>query len=155
SLRWAGKLITLAIAGFMIYGPLSTSISNFVEPKYFEHIHPAMQFLDDTWKDGDIVFVTHGAVPAFEYYAPAYGLAGIPYLTSRRQDYQQPERILEQLDSLQGNQRAWILMSHVYEKGDFNERDFILEYLKQNGTRRREFRVPGTSVYLYLFDLGG
>ncbi|HJS19123.1 MAG TPA: glycosyltransferase family 39 protein, partial [Anaerolineales bacterium] len=126
SLRWAGKLITLAIAGFMIYGPLITSISNFIEPKYFEHIHPAMQFLDDTWKDGDIVFVTHGAVPAFEYYAPAYGLTGIPYLSSQRQDYQQPERILKQLDSLLGRRRAWILMSHVYEKGDFNERGFIL-----------------------------
>jgi len=45
------------------------------------------------------------------------------------------------------------MMSHVYEKGDFNEKDFILNYLDQIGTKKREFREPGTSVYLYLYDL--
>jgi 4-amino-4-deoxy-L-arabinose transferase-like glycosyltransferase len=154
SLSWTGSLATMVLAGFMIYGPLSTSIDYFIEPKYFEHIRPAMKFLDDTWKDGDVIFVTHGAVPAFEYYTPLYGLNGLPYLSSQRQDYEHPRRILEQIDQFSGNRRVWILMSHVYERGGFNEKDFILEYLKQNGTRRREFRMPGTSVYLYLFDLG-
>lgn len=153
SLHWMGGLATWALAGFMIYGPLMTSFNYFIEPKYFEHIRPAMQFLDDTWKDGDALFITHGGVPAFEYYAPVYGMAGIPYLSSQRQDYEHPQRILEQIDQFSDKQRVWILMSHVHERGGFNERDFILEYLKQNGTRRREFRMPGTSVYLYLFDL--
>lgn len=153
-LRWAGKLITWTLAAFLVFGPFVTSASYFIEPKYFEHIRPTMQFLDDTWKDGDALFVTNGAVPAFKFYAPAYGLADISFLSSQRQDYQQPANILEQLDSLSGNPRVWILMSHVYEKEGFNERDFILEHLKQTGTRKREFRLPGTSVYLYLFDLG-
>ena len=44
-------------------------------------------------------------------------------------------------------------MSHVYESGSFNEKDFILSDLQQMGKKKRELRVPGTSVYLYLFDL--
>jgi hypothetical protein len=42
----------------------------------------------------------------------------------------------------------------VYEKGDFNEKDFVLRYLDQIGEKRREFRLPGTSVFLYLYDMG-
>ncbi len=51
-------------------------------------------------------------------------------------------------------ERVWFLFSHVYEQGDFNERDYILNYLDSIGELSREFRVPGTSVYLYLYDLG-
>jgi hypothetical protein len=45
------------------------------------------------------------------------------------------------------------LFSHVYEREEFNERDYVLNYLNENGEKKREFRVPGTSVFLYLYDL--
>ncbi len=45
------------------------------------------------------------------------------------------------------------MFSHVYERGDFNEKDFILNYMDKTGEKKREFRVPGTSVLLYLYDL--
>lgn len=150
-LHW---IVIVILAGYLLYGPLTTSIGYFLQPKYFEHIRPAMENLKSEWKDGDVLFVTNGAVPAFEYYAPMYGLDGVSYHSSLRQDYANPQNIMEELVLLKGQGRAWILMSHVYERDGFNERDFILEYLRQNGTRRREFRMPGTSVYLYLFDLG-
>ncbi len=46
----------------------------FASPKYFEHIRPSMEYLKENWKQGDSMFITNGAVPAFEYYAPIYGL---------------------------------------------------------------------------------
>jgi hypothetical protein len=157
--RWArryglaGILSTLLLAGFLIYGPLATSIQAFVEPKYFEHIRPTMAQLRDSWKDGDSLFVSNGALPAFRFYAPFYGLESIPYGFGRREDYKNPQNILRQLDSFRGQPRVWVLFSHVYENGDFNEKDFLLAYLDQAGERRREFRVPGTSVFLYLYSL--
>lgn len=146
-------IVVIVLAGFLLYGPVTTSIGYFLQPKYFEHIRPAMENLRAEWREGDVLFVTNGAVPAFEYYAPMHGLEPVTYRSSSREDYLNPQSIEEELRSLQGQRRAWILMSHVYEKDGFNEREFILEYLKENGTRRREFRMPGTSVYLYLFDL--
>lgn len=148
-------VIAVVIAGLLLYGPFTTSVEYFLNPKYYEHIRPSMENLQSSWKDGDTLYVTNGAVPAFEYYAPMYGLQEISYRTNQRQDYTYRQKITEQLDALNGQPRVWILMSHVYEIDGFNEQDFILEYLKQHGTRKREFRVPGTSVYLYLFDLGG
>jgi hypothetical protein len=149
-----GTLAVLFLAGYLMYGPVSISIQNFVEPKYFEHIRPSLEALRDSWKDGDVLFVSNGALPAFRFYTPFYGLEDISYKFGRREDYGNPQNILSQLDSFKGQPRVWILISHVYEKGDFNEKDFILNDLNQIGEKKREFRLPGTSVFLYLYDLG-
>jgi uncharacterized membrane protein len=148
-------VIAVVLAGLLLYGPFTTSVEYFLNPKYYEHIRLSMENLQSSWKDGDTLYVTNGAVPAFEYYAPMYGFQEISYRTNQRQDYTDRQKITEQLDALNGQPRVWVLMSHVYERDGFNEQDFILDYLRQHGTRKREFRVPGTSVYLYLFDLGG
>jgi hypothetical protein len=151
--RPIGAIPALILAGFLFYGPVVTSLQSFVAPKYFEHIRPTMEHLRDSWKDGDALYVSYGALPAFRYYSPFYGLADISYEFGQRQDYQKPESILSQLDSFKRQPRVWILLSHVYEEGDINERDYLLAYLDQIGKQRREFRTPGTSVYLYLYDL--
>ncbi len=151
--RWLGGTIALALTGFLIFGPFVTSSGYFLKPKYYEHIRPSMGVLQESWRPGDALYVSYGALPAFEFYAPVYGLSGVDYLSNAREDYQAPEKIARQLNSLNGKSRVWILLSHVYEQGDFNEKDFIINDLQNNGRLKREFRVPGTSVYLYLFDL--
>ena len=148
-----GAFSILFLAGYLLYGPVLTSFQNFIEPKYFEHIRPTMAFMRNGWKDGDALYVSHGALPAFRFYAPFYGLENISYEFGKREDYKNPQNILTQLDTFKGQARVWILLSHVYEKEDFNERDFILDYLNGIGEKKREFRVPGTSVFLYLYDL--
>lgn len=142
------------VSAFLIYGPLVTSFGYFVQPKYYEHIRPAMGFLQEMWQDEDTMYVSYGAVPAFKFYAPMYSLSNAAYVSNGREDYNDPAKILQQLEILKGHPRVWVLISHVYEKDGFNEKDFILDYLKKNGEKKREFRTPGSSVYLYLFDLG-
>jgi hypothetical protein len=112
-----------------------------------------MDFVRSSWKEGDALYVSNGALPAFRFYAPFYGLGEIAYEFGKREDYKNPQNILSQLDSFEGQPRVWILFSHVYESGDFNEREFVLNYADQIGEKKREFRVPGTSVFLYLYDL--
>jgi hypothetical protein len=145
--------VILLISGYFFLGVIPQTWEQFISPKYFEHVRPSMEYLQAEWRDGDSMYVTNGGVPAFEYYAPIHELEGVSYTSSNRDDYEYPNAILEQIGSLEGNNRVWVLMSHVYEKGNFNERDFLLDYLKQHGTKKREFREPGTSVYLYLYDL--
>jgi hypothetical protein len=143
----------LLLSGFLIYAPLVTSFQSFLAPKYFEHIRPTMEVLRDGWEDGDALYVSQGAVPAFRFYAPFYGLENIPYNFGQRADYHSPQNILSELESFRGQPRVWILLSHIYEKEDFNEKDFLLKYLDQVGDKKREFRRPGTSVFLYLYSL--
>jgi hypothetical protein len=150
--RLPGVLAVL-LAGYLLYGPLVTSLQNFLAPKYFEHIRPTMETLREAWKDGDALYVSNGALPAFRFYAPFYELENAPYEFGKREDYKNPQNISSQLGSLQGQPRVWILLSHVYQKGEFNEREFILNTLNGMGQKKREFRLPGTSVFLYLYDL--
>ena len=148
----AGSLSALLLTGFLLYGPLVTSFQSFVAPKYFEHIRPSMEYLRDYSKPDDTLYVYYNAVPAFRFYAPRYGLAlentmiGIDHSAN-------PQAYYAELDRLDGRKRVWLLFSHVYELDEFNEKDFILEYVDQLGEKVREYRVPGTSVYLYLYDL--
>lgn len=148
------RLAVVMVSAFLILGPLTTSAAYFIQPKYYEHIRPAMGFLQEQWQPGDVMYVSYGAAPAFRFYAPIYGLSNVSFLSNEREDYNDPARILQQLETLKGHQRVWVLISHVYAKDEFNEKDFILDYLKKNGDKKREYRVPGSSVYLYLFDLG-
>jgi hypothetical protein len=146
-------LVLFVISGFILYSPITRSLEQFVTPKYFEHIRPTMDFLRGSWKKGDAMFISYGAVPAFEFYSPVYGLENVPYVPGKQEDYANPESILERIVPLRSQHRVWILLSHVYEKGNFNEKDFLTSYLDQIGLKKREFREPGTSVYLYLYDL--
>ena len=146
-------VLTVLLAGYLLYGPLVTSLQNFLAPKYFEHIRPTMATLRDAWKDGDALYISNGALPAFRFYAPFYALETIPYEFGEREDYKNPQNILSRLDTLKGQPRVWILLSHVYERDSLNEREFILKYLNDIGVKKREFRLPGTSVFLYLYEL--
>lgn len=145
--------ITILLGGYLLVNPLVTSFQNFISPKYYEHIRPTMQVLADSWKDGDALFVTAWAEPAFRYYAPFYGLEDVKYVSSRIEDYPDGEKLRSRISPLVGEKRAWVLFSHVYEQGGFNERDTLVAYLNEVGEKRREILKSGTSVYLYFYDL--
>ncbi|MGD8402671.1 MAG: glycosyltransferase family 39 protein [Anaerolineales bacterium] len=150
--KWS-MLITALIGVYLLYAPLTESINNFVNPKFYEHIRPSMAALSENWQDGDALYVSNGAVPAFRFYAERYGLGDVHYQTSVTSDYLEPNKILSHIEPLDGNARTWILITHVYEKDDFNEKDFLLDYLDTIGSKKREFPSSGTSVYLFLYDL--
>ncbi len=148
-----GSILALLLGLALLYAPAGESFQNFVAPKYFEHIRPAMANLAQNWQPGDVLFVSNGAAPAFDFYAARYGLGEATYITNQPADYLNPQALAGRLQPLDGHPRAWILLSHVYEQSDFNEKEFLLKTLDEMGKKKREFRTPGTSVYLYLYDL--
>ena len=151
--KFVSASITILLSGYLLVNPFITSIQNFISPKYYEHIRPTMQVLADSWKDGDALFVTAWAEPAFRYYAPFYGLEDVKYVSSEIEDYPDDEKLKSRISPLVGKKRVWVLFSHVYEQGGFNERDTLVAYLNEIGEKRREILRSGTSVYLYFYDL--
>lgn len=148
-LAWTVRIL---LAVYLLYSPVSVSVENFLTPKYQEHIRPTMEYLRDFRRDGDVVYVYYWAEHALRFYAPKYGMDMSAFLIGT--DYHDnPMGYAAELEALRGQERVWILFSHVYENGDFNERDFILGLLDGMGEQLRQFREPGTSVYLYLYDL--
>jgi uncharacterized membrane protein len=146
--RFLSPLLALSLAGFLLYSPLIVSAERFVSPKYPEHIRPAMAYLNANLKPGDALYVYNWALPAYRYYARP----GTEYVAGGLHT-DAPQALLSELEQFKGQPRVWILFSHVYESGEYNEKDWMLDYLNQIGERKRQFIEPGTSVYLYLYDL--
>ena len=151
--KFASAAMTILLSGYVLISPLSTSFENFTSPKYYEHIRPTMQVLSDSWKDGDALFVTAWAEPAFKFYAPFYRLDGVEVVSTEIEDYPSGDQLKSRLDPLIGRKRVWVLFSHVYEQGGLNERDTLVAHLDSIGEKRREILNSGTSVYLFLYDL--
>lgn len=146
--RFFSPLLALSLAGFLLYTPLLLSAERFVSPKYPEHIRPAIAYLNANHQPGDTLYVYSWALPAFRYYANPqmdYVAGGL--------HTENPQALLAELDQLKGQRRVWVLFSHVYERGEYNEMDWMLAHLNQIGDRKRQFIEPGTSVHLYLYDL--
>lgn len=151
--KMTAVIVPLAFSGWLLFNPIVESAQNFITPKYFEHMRPYMDYLSASWRDGDELFVSFWAEPAFQYYVPFYELENVRYTTSEYDDYPDPQALQARFDPLIGEKRVWVLFSHVYQQGDFNERDLVLAHLDSLGEKRRELRLPDTSVYLYLYDL--
>lgn len=148
----ASAWIVSVLAIALVAGNARASAQNFAAPKLREHLRPTMEYLRNARKPGDSFYIYYWAEPAFSYYAPKYGLF-LPNTVFGTEHHAQPELYFSELDALRGRERVWVLFSHVYEENGFNERDYILSYLDSIGKLSRQFREPGTSVYLYLYDL--
>lgn len=149
---WFAWLIRLSLVGLLLFGPLKLAAEDFTAPKTREHIRPALEYLRDFRKPGDVIYLYHWAEHAVRYYAPRVGFASTDFMVGA-DHHASPEAYLPELDSLRGHARVWFLFTHVYQSGGFNERDYILSYLDSIGELSREVRLPGTTVYLYLYDL--
>jgi uncharacterized membrane protein len=149
---WLGTGVAILLAALLLYQPLVSAAQNFASPKYYEHVRPTMAYLQTNRKPGDVLYVYSWAVPAFRYYAPFYGFTESDFMAGNEHK-NDPQGLLAEIDRLRGGKRIWVLFSHVYEKGDYNEKDFILAHLDEIGDKKREFRAPGTSVLLVLYDL--
>ena len=136
---------------YFVWAPFRISLGEFVNPTYREHIKPTLEYLSDYKKDNDLVYVYYNTGPSFRFYAPKFGLDNSSYIIGKDHS-NKPEDYYSELDDLKGNKRVWLLFSHIYEDDGFNEKDFILRYADEIGNKLREFRVPSTSIYLYLYD---
>ena len=56
---------------------------------------------------------------------------------------------IEDLDQLSGNDRVWIIFSHIHRTSKYDEEIFFLRYLDSIGTRLDSFESPGSVAYLY------
>jgi hypothetical protein len=149
--RFLAPLMAFALAGFLLYNPVLASTERFFAPKTPDNIRPAIEFLQQNRKPGDMIYVSYWALPAFRYYAPRFGFSESDFIAGNLYE-DTPQALLDEIDGLKGQKRVWILFSHIYENGAYNERDFVLAHLDEIGEQKRDFRATGTNLYLYNLE---
>jgi len=148
-----GTAAALLLAGVLAYGPSTLAVDQAIAPKMTENIAPTMAYLQANYRPGDGIYLYRMAIPAFRYYAPKYKFTDAPVVNGTdlhldRQNY------AAEVKKLAGNQRAWLLFSHMTDPEYVQDREAILAAANGMGVKRREFSQPGTLVNLYLYDLG-
>ena len=149
--RYLSLALQILCILYFMWMPFKVSLDEFVEPTYREHIKPTLEYLVDYKRDGDLIYVYYSTGPAFRFYSPKFGLDK-PDPIIGKDHSNEPENYYDEINALKGNGRVWFLFSHIYEKDGFNEKDFIMEYVDEVGEKIREYRVPSTSIYLYLYE---
>lgn len=120
-----------------------------------EELRPVLEHVAEQLRPGDVVYLHSGARHAFLFYERTCGrcvLAGATiiqggFLSGRE------EAIEEELASLPGTGRIWMLFAHEWWGYGELERIRLTESLAARAGRAEPFEAPGASAY--LFDLGG
>ena len=157
--RWnrTMALFLPALAALTFFGyAMLTTWPAFLRPVLQEEIKPIMKYVMDHRTPADEVYVYHGATSAFTYYAPFYGFNAGQVVAAK--DEPNPkialENFYEDMKSLDGDQRVWVIFSHVTDCGGCKEapETFYVQYLDRLGKQMDHFAAIGADVYLYNFS---
>ena len=143
----------MAGSAFLLSQAVQTEQQQLASHYVAEDIKPVMADLAARRQSGDQIYVYYGAVPAFEFYAPQYGLAEASHIPGGFHRTQ-PAEYLTEIDAHIGAGRVWVVFSHNCDHcaRKVNEQQFIVQHLDGRGQRLYEHHEPGSA--LFLFDLG-
>lgn len=125
----------------------SRALYHVARPRVREQVREMAGHLRRSGRPGDLVYVYYAASPTFRFYVPQPPFR-VRYGIKRRKH---PELYRTDLDSLVGERRLWVLISHIYKQAGVNEHQFILQHLDRIGRLLESH--PCTDGGLYLYDL--
>jgi hypothetical protein len=124
-------------------------------PYHVDHVKPVFAEIATRSKPNDWLFVYPGAWHAYRYYGASIGIPPERVIVGRCPRETEREALLP-LNAVRGDDRVWVLFAHVSRKKD---RETLLSYLEQIGTRRLSVAYPNpyvsasSSVDAHLYDL--
>jgi hypothetical protein len=145
------SLAALFTAFFVLYftaGPVTVAYNNIKYPPMGQDIKPVMSYVSKNILSNDLIYVYHGAIPAYMFYAPSFdGLNG-KYIVGI-ESIMDPIKYLEQIDKIGSGHRIWFIFSNNCSGCAVNEQVYILEHLDKIGQEIDKYEAIGASVYLY------
>jgi hypothetical protein len=154
ALRQTGPFATgvwVLLSVILLWEPSMNAANKFLAPPMGEHLRPALAYVQAHRQPDDSIYVYYGAEHAFRYYAPMYGFDSSNYVRGRY-GRSNPQRYLEDVETLRGKGRVWLLFSHVHTGSEGDEEAFILRHLARYGAAADQLRLPGASVHLFAMD---
>ncbi len=142
------RLIGALWVGLLLLHPFYRSLTVLHTPWTNEEVRPAIQYIRDHWQEGDRIYVYHGAVPVFAYYAHRFGLDDPNLYRVGRVSNGDFAVLQEDIDRLPRG-RVWFLFSHIYTFHGLSEQVFLLSQLDRQGIRLDGWETQGAAVFLY------
>ncbi|MBD2312016.1 glycosyltransferase family 39 protein [Desertifilum sp. FACHB-1129] len=147
-----GTVFLIALLGI----PVGNIVYYSLIPTHREEIRPVLQYITKYHQPSDVLYVYQRGIYQFLFYAHRFGFEPGEYILGVEDlDHYQGENVAlktwerykADLDNLQGNERVWVLFSHV--GADSRERKTITSYLDIIGTQLDAYKQEGAAVFLY------
>jgi hypothetical protein len=133
-----------------------TTLDQFFITTRGSDVRPVIQYVGENRKPDEIVYVFHAGESAFQYYAPLYNLETdkVIYGLSSPRKKLVLEGFYDDVESLQGEDRVWLIFSNIYDCGDCegDMQEFYVDYLNRFGVMLEQFNAPRANAYLYDLD---
>ncbi len=148
--------IGILVLVLLLVPPIGTAGYLIFKPYVKQEIRPVISYVRKHQQSEDVIYVYQRAEYQFKYYANKFGyqegdyILGIDDLDKKdgqgtsKEEWQ---RYKSDLDKLRGNQRVWIIFSHVRTWDKESER--ITSYLDTIGKQIDFFKREGSFGYLY------
>ena len=147
-------LILCGVSVLIIFWiPAPITFGSFLSPFRGSDIKPVMEYVSEHRNPDDIIYVFHGADPAFSYYAPFYDLDNgkivMGFDTTKKKIALQ--NFFDDVDKVKGNNRVWFIFSGIIDCGgcEGDMQTFYIESLNNFGTMLDEINASGANSYLY------
>ncbi len=150
----AGPMAAVTLTVLLLFPAAISVATSFVHPPGREEIKPVLDYVIENGKGGDLLYIYYGAGPAFDFYtsySSKYQLSNMVVVRGRggTADALQYE---ENLRTLRGRPRVWIVMSH-YSHGPagkkVNEQPIFHSILDRMGKCLSQVSATGAQGYLY------
>lgn len=141
-------VVILVLLPLLFWSTIPSAAKALMSPIKVEELDQVLRYLHKNYQQDDIIYLYYAAESPFRFYAPKYELDKAHAIVGveSRSDL---TGYVKDVNKLKGNQRVWVVFSHVYRQSFFGEDRFITGYLDRIGKRLDYYPQVGASLYLY------
>lgn len=142
----------ILLAVTILWNPLAIAYNNFISPPMGEDIKPVLAYIQDNVQEDDIVYIHHGSLTPFLYYADFYNISeGKVFVARKSWNF---ERFVIDVENFRGSGRIWFVFSHVLSCDcEASSREGRIQahvdVLDKYGTQLDHFEAIRAVTYLY------
>lgn len=156
-IKWApdgpGGVLRGLIAVLLLIFPAYMGLKTLKAPGVQHDIKPALAYIADHWRDGDVMYANFWTSPLVDYYINIVDYRGLKAKSWLLGTDPGSHIALEELmstfandfDRLKGKRRVWV----VFTKEVHGEQTLSIYLLDQRGVRLDEYHGRGSTAYLY------
>jgi Dolichyl-phosphate-mannose-protein mannosyltransferase len=144
------RLGGILVVALLFLHPVLGAAKRLVQPETMSELKPALAYLVENRRSGDVVYVNYGSTRPLAYYAERYGIRESDLVVSENKHTDWSwDRVREDVERFRGQRRVWLLFSGVYTYDGLNEQSFFLYFANLQGLQIDSFEAPGVSLFLY------
>jgi hypothetical protein len=140
-----GRIAAALVALALLAPPLRSLLQSSDEG---EELRPVLEQVVRRLKADEFIYVYYASRPAFHYYAPRLGILPASYRLGRCAR-EQPNNYLSELETLRGQRRVWLVLSHPYTSSGVDEQALFLSAFSNLGKETDRVDAPGAFAALY------